>query len=238
MRPLVKTFVEDCAALLPIAEPVVEIGARPAEGQEAEAYLRDVFPGKRYIGCDIQEGPNVDQIEDIHHLSFADGSVGTVVCVEVLEHVFDPIRAVQEIHRVLRPGGAAILTSVMFMPIHAHPWDFWRFTPEGFAKLLEPFETSLAFGYGFEPLPEGVQGIGVKGPFTDLTLDRLPGTKAMVDAWGVGERHRVDFGPIRMSVPNLWKRTLRETRSLARDRAARALSKSRGRGRDEPTSGV
>lgn len=223
MRSVVRGFVEDCAALLPIAEPVLEIGARPAEGQEQEAYLRDLFPGTRYVGCDIQAGPNVDQIEDIHALSFADGSVGTVVCVEVLEHVFDPIRAVQEMHRVLRPGGVAILTSVMFMPIHAHPWDFWRFTPDGFAKLLEPFETSLAFGYGFELLPEGVQGIGVKGPFDNLTVDRLPRTKAAIDAWGQGDDYRVDFGPIRLSVPRLWKRALKETGLLARDTAKRAL---------------
>jgi SAM-dependent methyltransferase len=227
MRPLVRTFVEECAEVFDVAEPIVEIGARPAEGQEADAYLRDLFPGKTYIGCDIQEGPNVDQIEDVHQLTFEDASVGAVVCVEVLEHVADPIRAVEEIHRVLAPGGIAILTSVMFMPIHAHPWDFWRFTPEGFAKLLAPFESSFVFGYGFEPLPEGVQGVGVKGPSPDLGLHRLPRTQAAVEGWGQGEQYRVDLGPIRMSVPALWRRTLRETASLASDVAGRVVGRAR-----------
>lgn len=224
MRNLVRTFVEDCARLFELTDPIVEIGSRPADGQEREAYLRDLFPGHTYIGCDIQEGPNVDRIEDIHELSFEDDSVGAVVCVEVLEHVRDPLRAVQEIHRVLRPGGIAILTSVMFMPIHAHPYDYWRFTPDGFALLVEPFATKLAFGYGFDLLPEGVQAVGVKGAFPDLTLDRLPATKAMVEAWGQGESVRVDFGVFRMSVPQLWRRTLKETRDLARDR----IRQSRG----------
>ena len=64
-----------------------------------------------------------------------------MICLETLEHVADPIRAVEEMHRVLRPGGVLAISSLMFFPIHAHPWDYWRFTPEGFERLLEPFES-------------------------------------------------------------------------------------------------
>ena len=35
------------------------------------------FPGKIYTGCDMQPGNSVDLIEDIHHLSFRSGEVGT-----------------------------------------------------------------------------------------------------------------------------------------------------------------
>lgn len=209
MRPTVRMFVQDAAENLSILDPVVEIGSRPAEGQESEANMRGFFQGRAYIGCDIQEGPNVDRIEDVHALTFEDASVGTVVSVETLEHVADPLRAVREIHRVLKPGGIAILTSVMFMPIHNHPWDYWRFTPEGFARLLEPFDTSLVFAYGYEPLPEGVHGIGVKGPFAGLTRERFPRTDAACRAWGEGLP--VDLGPIRMSIPMLWRFTLDNT---------------------------
>jgi SAM-dependent methyltransferase len=221
VRPTVRDFVQDAVENLPIADPVVEIGARPAEGQEQEANLRSLFDGHDYIGCDYQEGPNVDRVEDIHSLSFTDGSVGTVVCVETLEHVADPLRGVREIHRVLKPGGVAVLTSVMFMPIHAHPWDYWRFTPEGFALLLEPFETSLAFAYGFDLLPEGVHGVGVKGPFEGLSRARFPRIDAQCRRWGEG--HPVDLGPIRMTIPQLWRFTARNTLEAAR----RRLQKSR-----------
>lgn len=40
-----------------------------------------------------------------------DGSVDTVVCLDVIEHVFDPLQLVREVWRVLRDGGEFILTT-------------------------------------------------------------------------------------------------------------------------------
>jgi SAM-dependent methyltransferase len=218
MRNAVREFVTDVLEQLPLPEPIVEIGARPAEGQEELADLRGLLAGRDYIACDLQDGPGIDRIEDIHALSFADGSVGTVLAFDTLEHVADPIRALQEIHRVLAPGGVVVISSVMFFVIHAHPWDYWRFTPEGFAKLLEPFESSYVVGQGWELMPETVFGIGVKGP-AELGPHTLPRTVAIAEQWGAGRS--VDFGPIRMSLRELWSQTLRHTARAARARLGR-----------------
>jgi SAM-dependent methyltransferase len=215
MRPAVIEFARDVAAHLPIAEPLVELGARAAEGQESIADLRGIFGAEEHIGCDIQEGLGVDRIEDIHALTFADESVGTIICLETLEHVADPIRAVQEMHRVLRPGGVLAISSLMFFPIHAHPWDFWRFTPEGFELLLQPFESSLVVAQGWDLMPEGIFGLGVKGPAT-LTPEQLPRTHEIARQWSAGRR--VDLGPMRMSMRELWSFTLSQTRAAVADR--------------------
>lgn len=45
---------------------------------------------------------------DVEHLPFADGSFGTVLCTEVIEHIPDPAAALAEYRRVLRPGGVLI----------------------------------------------------------------------------------------------------------------------------------
>ena len=53
--------------------------------------------------------PNHSVIEgDIETMPFANGSFGTVLCTEVLEHVPDPLAAIREFRRVLRPGGVLI----------------------------------------------------------------------------------------------------------------------------------
>ncbi len=214
-------FARDVAESFALPEPLVELGARAAEGQEGIADMRAIFGAREHIGCDIQPGVGVDRIEDIHRLSFDDESVGTVICLETLEHVADPLRAVRELHRVLKPDGVLAISSLMFFPIHAHPWDFWRFTPEGFELLLEPFESSLVVAQGWDQMPEGVFGVGIKGPAPDLTLARLPRTAHIAAHWA--DDKRVDFGPIRMSVRELWGHTLRYSREAGSARVGRLL---------------
>lgn len=221
MREIVRNFVVDIVESLPIAEPVVEIGSRPAEGQEEQANIRPLFGDKKFIGCDIQEGTGVDQVEDIHRLTFEDASVGTVLALDTVEHVADPIRGLAEIQRVLKPGGVAVITSHMFMPIHAHPWDYWRFTPEGFGLLLAPFETRLVMANGWDLMPDTVFGIGINGAYQGLSPELFPRTDQQIRSWG--RDLPVDLGPIRLGTRQLWRMTLDATLDAGRRRLHRAL---------------
>jgi SAM-dependent methyltransferase len=162
MRPHIRAFLERCVQRLDCPEPVVEIGSQLPDGQEAIADLRPLFSGRTYIGCDMQAGPGVDRVEDIHHLTFPDGAIGTCVMSDTLEHVWDPIRALAEVHRAVKDDGVVIFTSVMHFPIHSYPNDYWRFTPEAFRDLAGAFATAAIFYCGDKNFPHTVAGVAVK----------------------------------------------------------------------------
>jgi SAM-dependent methyltransferase len=50
-------------------------------------------------------------VADMRALPFEDGSFGSVISVQSLEHVPDPERAVAEVARVLEPGGVAVFVT-------------------------------------------------------------------------------------------------------------------------------
>lgn len=53
---------------------------------------------------------------DVTQLNFDDNTLDLIVCNHVLEHVKDEPKALKEIHRILKPGGRAVL-QVPFSPI-------------------------------------------------------------------------------------------------------------------------
>lgn len=50
-------------------------------------------------------------VGSILEMPFADNSFDIVVSTEVIEHVTEPLKAIQEMHRVLKPGGVVVITT-------------------------------------------------------------------------------------------------------------------------------
>lgn len=178
MRDFIKQLVRISAETLPLREPIYEFGSLQVPGQEGFADLRPFFPGKRYVGADMRPGPGVDMIMDLHHLDLPDESAGTVLSLDTFEHVEYPRKAVEEVHRILQPDGIFIVTSVMDCPIHDYPYDYWRFTPEGFRSLLNVFASSFIEFAGEASFPHTVVGIGFKAPVSENVLNGFKGKYA------------------------------------------------------------
>jgi ubiquinone/menaquinone biosynthesis C-methylase UbiE len=125
---------------------VLDIGAGNAVAKNRRAgytELADKYeqlmhrPG--YFGLDVQPGSNVMLIGDAHALPVADASLDGIIMVSVIEHLHDPVRAVNQVARVLKKGGIFFSYAPFFHPYHASPHDYFRVTQEGYRSLLRDF---------------------------------------------------------------------------------------------------
>jgi SAM-dependent methyltransferase len=80
---------------------------------------------------DIVKREGVDVVASAEDMPFENDSYDIIYSNAVLEHIQDVPRAIAEMHRVLRPGGALILGTHGVWPIHGAPHDYRRWTSHG-----------------------------------------------------------------------------------------------------------
>lgn len=103
---------------------------------------RALFAVDRYVGLDIDSETTRRQgVADVLYAGgrfpFEDASFNGVLCNQVLEHVFEPDSFLQEIQRVLRPGGLLLLTIPFVWDEHEQPFDYARYSSFGLKALLQ-----------------------------------------------------------------------------------------------------
>jgi SAM-dependent methyltransferase len=87
------------------------------------------------------DNSKLDIVSDICSIPVADGSFDAVMCIEVLEHVPDPVAALTELDRVLRPGGVLVATAPFCSLTHFAPYHFSTgFNRYFYEKHLENYE--------------------------------------------------------------------------------------------------
>jgi SAM-dependent methyltransferase len=95
------------------------------------------LPNLRFEAVDRERaGPHVTLVGDLVSLPLAEGSFDAALCIHVLEHVEDDRGALRELHRILRPGGWAIVS----VPIRLD-----RATHED-PTITDPAERQKVFG--------------------------------------------------------------------------------------------
>ncbi len=85
----------------------------------------------------LHDGDHVDIFADLNlELPLPSSHYDTIVCSDVLEHIFEPQKLLLEINRLLSPRGRIIMNVPFMYWIHEHPHDYYRYTSFGLLKLL------------------------------------------------------------------------------------------------------
>lgn len=103
---------------------------------------RSLFAVDEYVGLEIDSPTTRERgVADVFYdggvFPFEDQQFDTVVCNQVLEHVFVPDQFLGEVHRILVPGGRLLLTVPFVWDEHEQPYDFARYSSFGLRALLE-----------------------------------------------------------------------------------------------------
>lgn len=103
---------------------------------------KELPPDCTYVGLDYPAtGKHLyqaipDCFADAKELPFGEGTVNTVLMLDVLEHLPDPVRALAEANRVLASGGSIVVSVPFLYPVHDAPYDFHRFTTFGLMHAM------------------------------------------------------------------------------------------------------
>jgi SAM-dependent methyltransferase len=144
-RPIIRRFVRRYGT----DQPTLVL--HPEEGL-------DHFPNRYIVSKRVDDAP--DMLVDAAYRDLAkipSESYDMILCVGLLEHIEDPQRFVDDLHRILRPGGRALIKCSSCFSLHDCPDDYFRFTPSGIRVLFRRWS-------GFEELK------GTCGPFTTIGI--------------------------------------------------------------------
>lgn len=96
--------------------------------------------GARWLETDVSLAGRASVVCDASDLPFVDGQFDLVICIAVLEHVLEPQRCVDEMHRVLAEDGLIYATTPFMQQVHMGEYDFTRFTRSGHRWLFRAFD--------------------------------------------------------------------------------------------------
>lgn len=119
-------------------DPVcLELGTKQWEKGTPTHHKSWVPNAASYLKSDITTGIDVEAVSDAHALGFKDDCFDLVLAISVWEHLAKPWIAAEELARVLKPGGFAMIATHQTFPLHGYPHDYFRFSIEGLKSLFE-----------------------------------------------------------------------------------------------------
>jgi len=136
--------------------PVLELGA----GYGGKT-CREIFTsrGISYFGTDIVPGENVDFVVNFENAGDLEilrsaGPYSSVLVLNVLEHVFDPIKILDNALSLVKAEGCLAALTPAIWPLHSYPNDVWRIMPDFYEQYASRRKLKLLYDH-FEYVGKG-----------------------------------------------------------------------------------
>jgi ubiquinone/menaquinone biosynthesis C-methylase UbiE len=125
-------WIEDTLKKIPEGLTILDAGAGESQFKKFCDHLKYIaqdfgeYSGDGEIGLQTGTWDNskLDIVSDILSIPLPDHSVDAIMCTEVLEHIPDPIGAIKEFSRLVKPGGYLLITAPFASLTHFAPYHF------------------------------------------------------------------------------------------------------------------
>lgn len=181
-------WLERTLASIPPGQRILDAGAGELQYKRFCAHLDYVSQDfAQYDGhgdsvalqTDTWDQSQLDIVSDIANIPEPNASFDAVMCIEVLEHLSDPIRALRELARLLKPGGTLIITAPFCSLTHFSPYFYYTgysryFYEYWLGELGFEIEDMQWNGNYFEYLAQELRRLSWVGKeYAGMTVSRL-----------------------------------------------------------------
>jgi SAM-dependent methyltransferase len=117
---------------------VLELGTKRSIPTRSTRHDEWVPNAGSYVGTDIEPGDDVDIVADVHRLTAVTGEeqFDIVISCSTFEHFKYPHLAAHEVMKVMKVGGLLFVQTHQTFPLHAYPYDYFRFSREALEGLF------------------------------------------------------------------------------------------------------
>ena len=133
---LEQRFMARCAELP--SPSVLELGTLQSQPGRSTMHRDWVPHAAEFLGTDIEAGPDVDVVADLHRLTDVVGRerFDVILSCSTFEHLKYPTLAAHELMKALKVGGLIYIQTHQSFPLHGYPNDYFRFSQEALASLF------------------------------------------------------------------------------------------------------
>lgn len=125
-------WIEETLRKIPAGLTILDAGAGESQFKKFCGHLKYIaqdfgqYHGEGDVGIQMGKWDNskLDIVSDILAIPLPDHSVDAIMCTEVLEHIPDPIGAIREFGRLIKPGGYLLITAPFTSLTHFAPYHF------------------------------------------------------------------------------------------------------------------